>query len=120
MELVEAAGVEPASEAASLGISTSVFVILISPWEAPLGGILLGQPRCKSRAGPWRPRLASRLFGTAPRPAGLAWGTGTAYGIYDASTSGNLLAWADLDTPNTIAAGNTVQFGVNGITITLD
>jgi transcription elongation factor len=66
--------------------------------------------------------LASKSNGTTftfPTPTG-SWGTVTAYGIYDASTAGNLLVWADLDTPNTVATGNTVQFGSSGVVLTLD
>ena len=71
---MEAAGVEPASEAASLGISTSVFVILISPWGPSRRGPC-GQPRCN--VPPWS-RGASgaviRLFDVASRFAGVPGG----------------------------------------------
>jgi hypothetical protein len=66
--------------------------------------------------------LASKSLGVAQTfatPSG-SWGTVTAYGVYDASTAGNLLFWADLDVPQAIVSGNTVQFGVSGISITLD
>jgi hypothetical protein len=65
------------------------------------------------------PRKSNGTTFTFPTPTG-SWGTVTAYGIYDASSAGNLLAWADLDTPNTVATGNTVQFGSQGMVFTLD
>jgi hypothetical protein len=50
--------------------------------------------------------------------------TGTApvvthVGILDASTSGNLLAWADLTASKTISNGDTFTFAVSSLTITL-
>lgn len=49
-----------------------------------------------------------------------SWGTATSFFIADALTGGNILAWGDLATPQTIASGNTVSFGSSTLTITLD
>ena len=62
---------------------------------------------------------ASGAAFTFPTPTG-SWGTVTAFGIYDASTSGNLLVWGDLTATQTISTGNTVSFASGAISITLD
>jgi hypothetical protein len=56
---------------------------------------------------------------TFATPSG-SWGTVTHFGIFDASTTGNLLYWAALTASQTISSGNTVTFGVGSITITED
>ena len=48
------------------------------------------------------------------------WGTVIALGIYDASTSGNLIAWGTLTANQTINTGNTVTVDIGALTVTLD
>jgi hypothetical protein len=48
------------------------------------------------------------------------WGTVVAVGIFDASTSGNLLFWANLTTSKTIQNGDTAQFAAGSLTFTED
>jgi len=52
--------------------------------------------------------------------ASASWGTVVAVGVYDQSTSGNLLAWADLTTSKTIASGDTASFAIGDLDVTLD
>lgn len=52
--------------------------------------------------------------------ATAAWGTVVAMGIFDASSSGNLLAWATLTTAKTVASGDTPSFAAGALVITLD
>ena len=52
--------------------------------------------------------------------ASASWGTVVAVGVFDASTSGNLLAWADLTTSKTIASGDTASFAIGDLDVTLD
>ena len=52
--------------------------------------------------------------------ATASWGTITHIGIYDASSSGNLLAWAALTASNTIASGDVFRIPAGDIDITLD
>ena len=47
------------------------------------------------------------------------WGTVVAFGIFDASSGGNLLVWADLNTNRTVNSGDTASFAVSALTITL-
>lgn len=49
-----------------------------------------------------------------------SWGTITHIGIYDASSAGNLLAWAALTASKTIASGDVFRIPAGDIDITLD
>lgn len=52
--------------------------------------------------------------------ASASWGTVTGFGIYDASTGGNLLAWGDLSASKTVGSGDTVSFASGALSLTLD
>jgi hypothetical protein len=52
--------------------------------------------------------------------ASASWGTVVAAGITDASTGGNLIAFADLTTSKTIASGDILRFSTSTLIITLD
>ena len=56
---------------------------------------------------------------TFPQATGN-WGTVVALGIFDASTSGNLLAWADLTTSKLVGNGDTPSFAAGDLDVTLD
>lgn len=47
------------------------------------------------------------------------WGTVVAVGLYDASTSGNLLAWADLGTSQSVPSGVTLAIPAGDLDISL-
>lgn len=51
--------------------------------------------------------------------ATASWGTIVAIGIFDASTSGNFLAWADLTTNKTIDTGDILRIPSGDLDITL-
>lgn len=51
--------------------------------------------------------------------AGSAWGTIVAAAVFDASSAGNMLAWADLTSNKTIASGDVFRFPSSSFTITL-
>lgn len=53
-----------------------------------------------------------------PTPSG--WGTVVAVGIYDSSTTGNLLIYSALTVSKTINAGDTVTFPAGTLTFQLD
>lgn len=48
------------------------------------------------------------------------WGTVTSFGIFDASTSGNLLYWSTLNANKVISNGDTATFTNGNITVTED
>lgn len=50
--------------------------------------------------------------------ASASWGTVTQFGIFDASTSGNLLYWGDLTTSKTIGSGDTASFAIGSLVVT--
>ncbi len=57
---------------------------------------------------------------TFPTPTPSGWGTVTHVGIFDASTSGNLLLWNALTASKVINAGDTVTFPANSLTFQID
>jgi hypothetical protein len=48
-----------------------------------------------------------------------SWGTVVAIAVFDALTTGNMLAWADLTTSKTIATGDILRIPVGDLDITL-
>lgn len=57
---------------------------------------------------------------TFPTPTPAGWGTVTHFGVYDASTAGNLLFYAALTTSKTINASDVVSFAVGALTLQID
>lgn len=49
-----------------------------------------------------------------------SWGTVTHFGIFDASSGGNLLRWGALGTSKVIGNGDTAQFGIGELDVTED
>lgn len=47
------------------------------------------------------------------------WGTVVAFGLFDASSSGNLLVWGDLTTSKSVTTGDTASFAIGELDITL-
>jgi hypothetical protein len=48
-----------------------------------------------------------------------SWGTVTHVGVFDASSSGNLLAWAALTASKTVSSGDVFRFDAGDLDITL-
>lgn len=55
---------------------------------------------------------------TFPTPTGAGWGTVTHFGIFDASTAGNLLFHGALTASKTINAGDTVSYAAAQLAVT--
>lgn len=66
------------------------------------------------------PTTASNSAAVEFPTAGGSWGTIVAAAILDASTSGNMIAFADLTTSKTIDTGDVLRFNTGALTITLD
>ncbi|HQY68711.1 MAG TPA: hypothetical protein PLD38_15655 [Pyrinomonadaceae bacterium] len=62
---------------------------------------------------------ANSVAVTFPTPSG-SWGACTHFGIYDASTAGNLLYWAALGATETPLSGNTVSFAIGALVVIED
>lgn len=60
---------------------------------------------------------AIETFGPA---TGADWDTCNGFGIWDAITGGNLLAFKDLTTPRTVLLGDSASFATADLTITVD
>lgn len=52
--------------------------------------------------------------------ASASWGVVTHFGIFDASSAGNLLGWAALTASKTVDSGDTLSFASTALTVTLD
>ena len=66
------------------------------------------------------PTTASNSAAVEFAAATASWGTVVAAGIFDASTSGNLLAFANLTTSKTVDSGDVLRFNTGEIDVTLD
>ena len=66
------------------------------------------------------PTTASNSAAVEFPTAGGSWGTVVAAGIFDASTAGNLLAFADLTASKAVSTGDVLRFNTGALTVTLD
>lgn len=78
-----------------------------------------------------RQAVTFTVSGTAPTEASNSvavefptatanWGTVVAAAIFDASTSGNMIAFANLTTSKTIDSGDVLRFNAGSLDVTLD
>lgn len=51
--------------------------------------------------------------------AGGSWGSVVAFGLYDAPSGGNLLAWASLAQPKVIGTGDVASFAIDSLVVSL-
>ena len=66
------------------------------------------------------PTTASNSAAIEFPTAGGSWGTIVAAAILDASTAGNMIAFADLTTSKAIDTGDVLRFNTGALTVTLD
>jgi hypothetical protein len=52
--------------------------------------------------------------------ASASWGTVTHFGVFDASTAGNLLYWGALSVSKAVGSGDTASFAIGELDVTLD
>ncbi len=57
---------------------------------------------------------------TFPQATGTSWSTIHGYGIFDSSSSGNMMYYANLASDVTVNVNDTVEFASGAIVITLD
>ena len=57
---------------------------------------------------------------TFPQATGTSWGAIHGYALFDASTAGNMLYYANLASDVTVAVNDTVEFAGSAIVVTLD
>lgn len=51
---------------------------------------------------------------------GSNWDTAVAFGIFDSATSGNLLAWGDLTVEKQVLVGDSAEFAIGSLDISID
>ena len=73
-----------------------------SDWDASSGGAIAN--------------AAAITFATA---TGAGWGTITHFTLWDALTAGNMLAHGDLDVQKVVGTGDTFEFAIGALDITL-
>lgn len=105
---------------------TTIYVALYTAAPSDTGG---GTEVSTTSTGYGRQTAAFTVSGTATTATNSAaieysaatasWGTITHIGLFDASTAGNLLAWAPLTTSRTIATGDIFRIPASSLTITL-
>lgn len=76
--------------------------VQVTAWDVPSGGATANS--------------AKITFPTAS----ASWGTVVAAGIFDSSSGGNLLAWCTLSASKLINSGDTLEFPIGALDITLD
>ena len=65
--------------------------------------------------------ISNNVAITFPQPNGASWGTVVAVGLFDASTSGNLIAWGAVSPSTTISDGDAApQFAAGDFQFQLD
>lgn len=105
---------------------TSWYVALytVAPGEAGGGTELSGSGYVRQSAtfsvSGTSPTTASNTAAVEFPEATGSWGTIVAAGIFDALSSGNLIAFANLTTSKTIDTGDVLRFNTGEIDITLD
>jgi len=82
-----------------------------------------GYTRVTTAAGDWTVSSGGAISNanalTFPQATG-SWGTVSHFALFDASSGGNMLAHGSLGTPQAIVAGNTPEFAVGDLDVTLD
>jgi len=109
---------------ASFTAPTNTWVALYTatPSDAGGGTELSGNGYLRA-TGSWAAAASGQIANSGtilfPTPS-ASWGTVTHFGIFDAQTDGNLLAWSNLTNEQTVAAGNVLQFNHGALVMTLD
>lgn len=102
-----------------------VGLFTVAPDEDGAGGteMSLGNYVRKSTAGAdWEAAAAGAIQNANDiefiECASANWGTAVAFGIWDAETAGNMIAWADLSANKVIDIGDTPKFAAGALDIT--
>jgi len=110
----------------ALGTAPTPYVGLYTTAPTDAGGgteVSGGSYARVSSAGDWAAPASGSVTTNAevafPTASG-SWGTVVAFGIFDASTSGNLLRWANLSASKAVGSGDTARFASGALTFTED
>lgn len=96
--------------------STGYARVQVGPGDTAWNATQGGTSGNSSGTGGLTDNAADIVFGT---PTTNNWGTVTGWGLFDASTGGNLLIWGALGTPKAVNAGDSApRFQAGAIDIT--
>jgi hypothetical protein len=107
---------------------TDIYVALYSAAPSDTGGgtELSGNGYARVQHNSWNaasaasPSVADNNGEVSFPTATGAWSEATHFGLFDASTAGNLLGWGQLTTPKTAGAGDVLRFASGELDVTLD
>jgi len=110
---------------APFSVPSNIYVALYSaaPTAAGGGSELSGNGYARKVHNSWDAGAAGATENTGAitfDPAsGGNWLEAVAFGLFDAITGGNFLAWGDLTTPKTVTDGDTAEFADGALDISL-
>lgn len=105
---------------------TNIYVALFTaaPTDAGGGTEVSGNDYARVNHNSWDAASGGATENTGavtfPQASGGNWGTVTHIGLFDAPTSGNMLAWGALSTSKAVNDGDTAQFADGAMDVTLD
>ncbi len=110
----------------ALGTAPTPYIALFTANPSDAGGgteVTGGSYARVSSAAKWATPSAGSVSNNAEiafATASAGWGTVTAFGLFDASSGGNLLRWAALGASKAVDSGDTARFASSTLTFTED
>lgn len=109
-----------------LGTANTPYIALFTTPPTDAGGgveVSGGSYAREDSGGKWAAPAAGAVANNAEiafTQASGDWGTVTAFAIFDASSGGNMLYWADLTASKVVNSGDTFKFPIGNIDLTED
>ncbi len=105
-------------------VPTNIFMALysVAPTAAGGGTELTGGGYARKSMNVWDAGAAGATENTNAITFAVAtgdWSQAVAFGIFDAVTGGNFLGWGDLTTPKTVLNGDTAEFAVAELDVSI-
>lgn len=107
-------------------VPTNIYIALSTADPGESGGTIAepsGNNYARTACNTWDTAASGQSANTGavtfPQASG-SWGTISHFALYDASTSGNMLAYGSLAVSKAIGSGDTAQFAAGAITIGLN
>lgn len=103
--------------------NTYVALYTVAPTDAGGGTEVTGGSYARVQVTAWDAASGGATANTNAitfPTATASWGTVVAFGIHDAASAGNLLAWGDLSASKAVGSGDTIEFAAGALDITLD
>lgn len=106
-------------------VPTNIYMALysVAPTAAGGGTELSGFAYARKDMNVWDAGAAGATENTNAitfaAASGGNWSQAVAFGIFDAVTGGNFLAWGDLTTPKTVLDGDTAEFAIGELDVSI-